>query len=66
MGDSFMLNENERRKIIDSSDFFYFVSAEFDKAVADATNEEIAEFAFGDLDEAIEAFLNKDEKNETT
>ena len=56
-----MLKDTEKQKIIDSPDFFYFVSSEFDKTVVNATNEEIAQFAFGSLNEAIKEFLRKKE-----
>jgi len=40
----------------DDSDFLDFLNREFDRTAANATMEELVEFAFGSLDEAIEAF----------
>lgn len=37
-------------------DFLEFLNREFDHTAVDATIEELAEFAFGDIDAAIEAF----------
>jgi len=37
-------------------DFLEFLNREFDKTAVDATIEELAEFAFGSLDAAIEAY----------
>ena len=50
--------ENPNNEIIESEDFLAFVNREFDKTVPFATLEEIAEFAFGSLQDAIEAFKN--------
>lgn len=36
--------------------FFEFLNREFDRTVAHATMEELAEFAFGTIDDAIEMF----------
>ena len=41
---------------IDNSEFLEFLNGEFDKTAVDATIEELAEFAFGGFDEAVEAF----------
>ena len=40
----------------DNPDFLGFLNREFDKTAVDATIEELAEFAFGSVDAAIEAF----------
>ncbi len=40
----------------DNPDFLEFLNREFDKTAVDATVEELAEFAFGSFDEAVEAF----------
>jgi len=37
-------------------EFLEFLNREFDKSAVDATMEEIAEFAFGSVDAAVEAF----------
>ena len=39
-----------------NADFLEFLSREFDKTTIHATIEELAEFAFGSLDAAIEAY----------
>lgn len=44
--------------VLNSDAFFSFVSKEFDEVAGEATLEELAEFAFGSLDEAKEAFEN--------
>jgi len=44
-------------------EFFEFLDREFEHTVAHATIEELAEFAFGSLEKAIEAF-NQWRKNE--
>jgi len=36
--------------------FLEFLNREFDKTAVDATIEELAEFAFGSIEETIEAF----------
>ena len=46
----------EEKKIIDNEEFREFLSREFDKVAVGATIEELAEFAFGSVEEAIEAF----------
>lgn len=52
-----MLNKTEKQRIIDSEKFSYFISDEFDRTSLNATNQEIAEFAFGSVDDAINEFL---------
>ena len=37
-------------------EFLEFLNREFDKTAVDATFEELAEFAFGSIEEIIEAF----------
>ena len=37
-------------------DFLEFLNREFDHTAVDATVEELAEFAFGSIDTAVEAF----------
>ena len=39
-----------------NSDFQEFLNREFDKTAVDATMEELAEFAFGSIDAAIETY----------
>jgi len=41
---------------VENSDFLKFLGREFDGTAVDATVEELAEFAFGGVDEALEAF----------
>ena len=46
--------------------FQEFLNKAFDHAAVDATIEELAEFAFGGMDEAVEAFNEcKDVKNDS-
>lgn len=46
----------EEQKLIDNEEFREFLNSEFDKVAVGATIEELAEFAFGSVEEAIEAF----------
>ncbi len=39
-----------------NSEFLEFLNREFDKTIVNATVEELAEFAFGGFDEAVQAF----------
>lgn len=41
---------------IESPDFFEFVNREFEKTANYATIEEMAEFAFGSMDDAVSEF----------
>jgi uncharacterized protein with HEPN domain len=45
-----------------NSDFLEFLNSEFDKTAVDATIEEIAEFAFGSIEEAIKDFEERRKK----
>ena len=45
-----------------NSDFQEYLSREFDRTAVGATMEELAEFAFGSIDAAIEAFEEKNKK----
>lgn len=49
------------RKYLENEDFFYFIAQEFKDVSRHATMEELAEFAFGSLQDAIDAF--KESKN---
>lgn len=40
-----------------NSGFLEFLNKEFDEVAVNATIEELAEFAFGDFDKAVEAFI---------
>ncbi|MBC8179707.1 hypothetical protein H8E88_01165 [candidate division KSB1 bacterium] len=51
------LNKKQTQKIIDSEKFFNFISDELKKTVNHSTNEEIAKFAFGSVEEALNEFL---------
>ena len=60
----FLLPNNTRMQIKaahyeNNPEFQEFLSREFDKTAVDATVEELAEFAFGSMDTAIEAFEEK-------
>ena len=60
------MRKDEIEKIICSSDFFNFLNREFEKTANIATIEEIAEFAFGPLEEAINNYKEiSGAKNET-
>lgn len=47
------------------TDFQEFLNREFNKTAVDATMEELAEFAFGGIKEAFQAFEEQKEKNES-
>jgi hypothetical protein len=52
--------------IIESDEFLQFVDREFRRASKSATVDELAEFAFGSLNEAIEMYKREfEDKNET-
>jgi len=44
------------QEYIEDPNFLEFLGREFDKVAVNATVEELAEFAFGGVDEALEAF----------
>jgi len=48
--------QNRAEHYENNPDFFEFLSKEFDHTAVNATIEELAEFAFGSIDAAIEAF----------
>jgi len=52
------MNNEKLQKIIDSSDFLDFVNREFDKTITYATIDELAEFAFGGIEEALDEYFN--------
>ena len=54
--------EIDLQKYADNPDFQEFLNREFDHTAADATMEELAEFGFGSVDAAIEAY-EKHKKN---
>jgi hypothetical protein len=56
--------EKKSKQYEDNPDFLEFLNREFDKTVVDATIEEIAEFAFGSMEKAIESF-NQQRKDES-
>lgn len=51
-------------KYVNDPEFQEFLNREFDHTAVDATMEELADFAFGSWDEAIEAFEER-VKNES-
>ena len=51
--------QNEPEKYTENIEFKEFLGREFDQTAVNATIEELAEFAFGSIDEAIEAFEKK-------
>ena len=52
-------------KYINDSEFQEFLNRDFDKTAVDATIQELAEFAFGSMEEAIKAFNKRRKNNET-
>ena len=52
------MNNERLQKIIDSSDFLDFVNKEFDKTIIGATIDELAEFAFGSIEGALDEYIN--------
>jgi len=48
--------QNKAEQYAENLDFQEFLNRQFDKTAVDATIEELAEFAFGSFDEAVEAF----------
>lgn len=53
---------SEFEKYLENEDFFQFISQEFNDVAREATLEELAEFAFGSEQEAVEAFKEKSRK----
>ncbi|PKP59606.1 MAG: hypothetical protein CVT88_05100 [Candidatus Altiarchaeales archaeon HGW-Altiarchaeales-1] len=54
------------KKYIDDIKFWEFVNEEFDSVASNSTLEELTEFAFGSVEEAIKAFESKNQiENET-
>lgn len=49
-------------KYADNPDFQEFLNRKFDKTTTHATIEELAEFAFGSMEEAIKAFNQRMKK----
>jgi len=54
--------ENKGKRYEDDAEFLEFLGREFDHTAVDATVDELAEFAFGGMEEAIEAFEEQKEK----
>ena len=48
--------DNKAEQYENNPDFLEFLNREFDRTAVDATMEELAEFAFGSVEAAIEAF----------
>ena len=51
------MDEMNRNELIDSDDFKDYVNNEFDKTVSHSTIEELAEYAFGSIDEALDEYI---------
>jgi len=49
----------EIQKIMNSEEFFYFVNNEFERTAIHASVEELAQFAFGSPEEAINEFMKE-------
>ena len=63
------MNENIYEKYIDDFKFLEFINKTFNAIAIEATVEELAEFAFGSIDEAITEFnltLDKVEFNQNS
>jgi hypothetical protein len=54
--------DKKSKKYENNPDFLEFLNREFDKTAIDATIEEIAEFAFGSMEKAIESFNQQRER----
>jgi hypothetical protein len=52
------MNNEKKTDLIDSTEFLEFLTSEFERTVQHATTEDLAVFAFGDLDTAIAAYIN--------
>jgi len=51
------MNKEKLQDIIKSQTFIEFVNREFDQTISYATIEELADFAYGGIEEAIKAFI---------
>ena len=51
------MDEELIEQYMEDAEFIEFINTAFNEAVAEADVEELAEFVFGDMEEAIEAFL---------
>ena len=51
------MDEELIEQYMEDEEFIEFINTAFNEAVAEADVEELAEFVFGDMEEAIEAFL---------
>ncbi len=54
----------EIAKLADNPEFLEFLNKQFNDVAANATMEELAEFAFGGMEDAIEAFRKFQEVQE--
>ena len=59
------LMEIKAEEYVGNWGFLEFLNREFNKTAVDATMEELAEFAFGGIKEAFQAFEEQKEKNES-
>jgi len=57
--------DTKAKEYENNPEFLEFVNREFDRTAVDATIEELAEFAFGSIKEAFQAFEEQKEKNES-
>ena len=53
------------QKYVENPDFLEFLGREFDSTAVDATVEDLAEFAFGSIDEAVKTFLEHKKANDS-
>ena len=54
--------DNKAKQYENNPDFLEFLNREFDHTVVNATIKELAEFAFGSVEEAIELFNQRRKK----
>ncbi len=52
--------EKENEEILDSTDFQEFVLREFEDMTSYSTTEEMAEYVFGSIEEAIQIYENRE------
>ncbi|MCK4825647.1 hypothetical protein KA005_58405 [bacterium] len=57
--------DTKAKEYENNPEFLEFVNREFNRTAVDATIEELAEFAIGGFDEAVKAFEEQKEKNES-
>lgn len=56
--------EKLNKKYINNQEFLEFVNQEFDSVASNSTLEELAEFAFGGIEESIKKFESKNQSEQ--